>query len=336
MKRFLLDEIEYAQIEPTTRCNFSCGFCCGRKMLQQDISWETFQAAVDTFPKLRHIELQGEGEPLLHSLFFKMAEYARRKGIKVSIITNGSLLKLKDNIPKLLDLGLEKISVSIESADEEKFKEIRGGRLKDVTSGIRALIEERNRQRLEKPVIDFAVTVLSSTVSSYPKIVNLYRDLNMDGGINTQLLQRMESYTSQYSEELSSETVSEESFTQFKALRATGEEEIGQPKKVGFYKELFADHSRESNTCPWLEKGVFINLSGDMSPCCKIKNADKYGYGNLEDGDVVKKYHHLRNEMRSQLHRGEVPPACVGCPGAEPYRGRPDSYSTSVLRVIHV
>lgn len=294
-------------------------------MPQQDIDWETYKIAIDTLSNLKHIELQGEGEPLLHSSFFDMAKYAKRRGIKISIITNGSLLKIKDNTPKLLEIGIEKVSISIESADEERFREIRGGKLKDITQGIRSLIEERNRRNLTKPVVDFAVTVLESTVPSYLEIVSLYQDLNMDGGINTQLLQRMESYTSNYSDELNQEIVSEKSANQFTVLRAIGEGIIGQPKRIGFYKELFADRSTDLNTCPWLEKGVFINLNGDMSPCCKIKNANKYGYGNVRDSNT-EKYTQVRNEMRFQLHKGEVPSACVGCPGAEPYRGKPDQY----------
>lgn len=322
MKKILFEEIEYVQLEPTTRCNFSCEFCCGRKMPQQNILWETFQSTIDTLPKVKHIQLQGEGEPLLHSRFFDMAKYIKQNGIKLSIITNGSLLKVKDNITQILNIGFEKVSVSIESADEEIFKKIRGGNLKDIILGIRTLIEERNKRKFEKPIIDFAVTVLKSTINSYPAIVSLYQELNMDGGINTQLLQTMETYVLQYDKQMSQEFISEESSVQFQKFRVAGENIIGQPKKIGFYKDLFyndlVDDSIKFNTCPWLEKGLFINVNGDMTPCCRIKKSE-YGYGNIKDSDR-QKYYLVRNQMQEQLQKGEVPLACTGCYQAEKYR----------------
>ncbi len=42
---------------------------------------------------LMHVELQGEGEPMLHPRFFEMAAMIRRMHpvAKISLITNGSL-----------------------------------------------------------------------------------------------------------------------------------------------------------------------------------------------------------------------------------------------------
>lgn len=157
-----IPEIEFAQIEPTTRCNCTCGFCCGRSMEQRDITLETFAKTLDAFPNLKHVELQGEGEPLLHHDVFEMARMLRSRDVSVSIITNGSQLLKRNAIPQILDLGLEKVSVSIESADAETFKKIRGGKLETVVAGIRELIQERNRRGLARPLIDFAVTVLES------------------------------------------------------------------------------------------------------------------------------------------------------------------------------
>ena len=54
--------VTHLQVEPTTRCNFVCGFCCGRAMDQSDLSFEAFEQMLARFPDLERLELHGEGE----------------------------------------------------------------------------------------------------------------------------------------------------------------------------------------------------------------------------------------------------------------------------------
>src|SRR5690242_17110340 len=112
-----MEPLRFLQIEPTTRCNFTCGFCAGRAMPQTDLGAATYEATRAAFPGLQHIELQGEGESLMHPRFFEMVQAARARGVKISLISNGSYL-FQDNVDKILDLGIERIMVSIESAED--------------------------------------------------------------------------------------------------------------------------------------------------------------------------------------------------------------------------
>ena len=111
-------------------------------MEQQDISVAQFQAVLQAAPNLAHIELQGEGESLMHPHFFEMAQAARARGIKVSLISNGSYLN-PQSVTQLLDLGIEKISISLESAESETFRRIRGGKLEKVVRGVTELMTQR-------------------------------------------------------------------------------------------------------------------------------------------------------------------------------------------------
>src|SRR2546422_375122 len=85
-----MEELRFLQIEPTTRCNFTCGFCAGRAMPQEDIGYEAFERTLASFPGVAHLELQGEGESLMHPRFFDMILLARKRGARVSFISNGS------------------------------------------------------------------------------------------------------------------------------------------------------------------------------------------------------------------------------------------------------
>ena len=122
------DRLEVIQVEPTTRCNFHCRFCAGRHLPQKDMTLDTFAHVLRSSHAVRHIRLQGEGEPLLCPGFFEMIEMAKshHPEVRVSTITNGSLLSANAN--RLVQSGLQHVSVSIDSADPELFEELRGGR----------------------------------------------------------------------------------------------------------------------------------------------------------------------------------------------------------------
>lgn len=108
------------QIEVTTRCNFKCFYCAGRKMEQKDMSHEQFlKIMTGHFKKYggitSQVSLQGEGEPTLNPDLFKMAASLKMLGIKVSTITNGSYKHPEEFIGCFDEVG-----VSIDSLDDAK------------------------------------------------------------------------------------------------------------------------------------------------------------------------------------------------------------------------
>lgn len=303
------DSVELLQIEPTTRCNYTCGFCAGRAMAQDDLPFARFEAVLDAYPGLRHIELQGEGEPLLHGRFLDMMALARARGIKVSFITNGSLLSAPV-ITRLLELAPEKLVVSMESADPETFREIRGGKLEKVIRGIEALMAERRARGLERPAVGLAVTVLRRTIDALPEIVALYDRLGLDGGIAVQTLQTMEVYTQQYDEAMRAELLSPDEQRAVMGLTRAG---VARPGVVaGFYDTLLGSFRPGERRCPWLERGLFVNFEGAITACCTIKDAGRFGFGHLGETspDVVLA---RRAVMRDELAAGRTPEACRGC-----------------------
>ena len=140
-------QLEFVQVKVTTRCNFRCGFCAGRHLPQKDMALDVFQHLLQSSPDLRYIHLQGEGEPLLHPGFFEMVQMAKaiRPAVRISTTTNGSLLAR--HAERIVELGLDRVCVSIESADPALFHEIRGGRLEEVIEGARRWWRQRRRAR---------------------------------------------------------------------------------------------------------------------------------------------------------------------------------------------
>lgn len=305
--------VELLQIEPTTRCNYTCGFCAGRYMEQSDLPLERFVAALEAYPGLQHLELQGEGEPLLHPQFLDMVELARARGIQVSFITNGSLLS-DAVIDRILELAPEKIAVSMESAEPGLFQEIRGGKLEKVIRGLETLMARRRRRGLERPCVGLAVTVMKRTRNELPAIRRLYERLGLDGGITVQSLQTMDSYLQHYDQELRSELLSAaekaELFAQAKAAP------MPRSSVSGFYDQLLRGFRPTQRRCPWLERGLYVNAQGHVTACCMIKDTARHAFGRLGETSVEAVLAR-RSAMRDELAGGRMPEACRGCTVAQ-------------------
>lgn len=307
-----MNEVKFLQIEPTTRCNFSCKFCCGRHFDQIDLGYEEYKNIIDCFEDVSYLELQGEGEPLLNSSFFDMVTYAKQKGIKVSTITNGSLFTDK-NIEALLNSGMDSIYVSIESVEKEQFKKIRGGNLEAVISGIEKLIKLRNNLNMRKPTIGFAVTVLNETKEMINEIFNIYSELGMDGGITIQFLNKTENYAKYYDEGMQQQTLSQkEKMLVYRNYCRMNAKIHKSTSAEHFFDALLRAKTNENEMnkgCIWLQHALYINAKGEVAPCVYVKEACDEGICRFSIENIDKLYNQ-RNIMYHEYMEGKVPSIC--------------------------
>jgi MoaA/NifB/PqqE/SkfB family radical SAM enzyme len=306
-------KVVFAQIEPTTRCNFTCGFCSGRQMDQSDLALDDFDRLLESFPDLEHLELQGEGEPLLHKGFFQMARRARARGIRLSMITNGSLLS-EERVAAILEVGMVAVNVSIESPEDAAFQRIRGGRLDKVKAGIARLLAARNARGMRVPKVGFSVTVLRETIESLPQIAALYRELGMDGGATFQALSRMDAYTDVYDSEMVDQLLSPEARRRFVELRQAPDIKammVAASSGDHFYPEM-SRRFRPEHGCPWVRGGLYVDRHGAMTTCCMVKDSATYGLGKLGI-TPVEAVLAQRRDLDAELEAGRPPAQCLGC-----------------------
>jgi MoaA/NifB/PqqE/SkfB family radical SAM enzyme len=308
----------FAQVEPTTRCNYTCGFCVGRQMPQQDLPLERFREFLEKVEGLEALELQGEGEPLIHPQFFDMVALARRRfpEVEISMISNGSLFT-RENIDRILEHGIARIFVSVESVRDEDFQRIRGGKLDRVRRGVRALLQARNERGMAKPIVGLSVTALKSTVNELSEgIPAFYRELGMDGGINVQPLQAMPQYAAVYDETMTAEipdrqddAVMSRAFQDSEPLRAALKDRLDHVK-TGFYERLYSSVDTRFQ-CPWLANGLYMATGGELVPCCHVKDYQRYALASVSEDMAVGEAQ--RSEMRRELSAGRIPEPCEGC-----------------------
>lgn len=139
-------------VETTTRCNLGCFMCvkqsCDHAIIEGDMSLSTFAALEPAFPGLSALVLNGIGEPLLNQnleVFVRRAKSLMPKGSWVGFQSNGKLLN-EQRAVSLLEAGLDRICISIDSISPENFRKVRdGGELDDVSDAFSALAAARSR-----------------------------------------------------------------------------------------------------------------------------------------------------------------------------------------------
>ncbi len=138
-------KIDYLRISVTDRCNYRCVYCMPIEgVVFKDMSQILTYEDIALFAKaafelgVRKIKLTG-GEPLVRKHIYRLVEMLSKIGFEdISLTTNGSLLKFYSK--SLKDAGLSRVTVSLDTLNEELFRKItRLGSLKDVIAGFDSL-----------------------------------------------------------------------------------------------------------------------------------------------------------------------------------------------------
>jgi putative metalloenzyme radical SAM/SPASM domain maturase len=120
-------------VEVTTRCNLARGMCVKQSgssgIPEGTLTPQIFATLAPAFPHLEALVLNGIGEPLLHPGLEEFIGQARRllpERATVGFQSNGMLLT-EPRARSLVDAGLDRVCLSVDSVSEEGFRAIRGG-----------------------------------------------------------------------------------------------------------------------------------------------------------------------------------------------------------------
>jgi len=174
-------------IETTTRCNLRCKQCAHvvGKYAFDDMKMETFERLRPLFPHLKQVALYGHGETFLYKHFFEMLDELKQYNLFVYVTTNGTLLT--DAVcERLVELGLDKLAISMDAATPELFNDIRrGADFEKVVQNIRRLNAAKQRAgRDDKPTLSLMYCAMKSNIQELPKLVRLADEWNMTHGVS--------------------------------------------------------------------------------------------------------------------------------------------------------
>ena len=131
--------------ETTAGCNLECIHCrrldVSKELMQDDLTTQEAFGFIDSLSECaKPILVLSGGEPLFRPDIFDITRYAVKRGLMVSLATNGTLI---DNViaKEIVESGIKRVAISIDGADEKTHDDFRKqpGSLKKAIDGFKRL-----------------------------------------------------------------------------------------------------------------------------------------------------------------------------------------------------
>lgn len=146
-------------------CNAECPNCPYNNSEIRDtytdalfMSEEVFKRIADECAQHKsYLRISGGGEPMLHPQAADLLLYAKEKGCKIGLITNGSVFR-NDDLERLIKAGIDNIEFSIDAPDEETYKKVRPGiSWEIVNKNLEEAVKIRNESKSNTRIIVSAI-----------------------------------------------------------------------------------------------------------------------------------------------------------------------------------
>ena len=338
------DTLKKLYIEPTSNCNLACTMCFRKTWIDEpfdDMQWDVFKNALDTMPSgVETVFFGGMGEPLFHKDILEMIQYAASKNCRVELLTNGTLLS-NEMSARLLDAGLNKLWVSVDSFEPEGYENIRqNSSFKLIKNNIAKYNNERSK-REDAAGLGIAFVAMKSNVRQLGQLAKFalehkVTDINISNVIPTD--------ASSLEESLYNRIVSLELYTQnvggvYPSVNLPMMDMQQPDVREGLLGLYAADCNIEFNGvplmrrkryCRFVEEGnAFVRHDGDVSPCMALLHSAvtyleehrriiyHHSFGNVKNerlDDIWKSGSYA--EFRARVKNFEFSP-CIHCGGCD-------------------
>lgn len=303
----------YLEIEVTTRCNLRCIICEHTYWEEpnRDMSFEEFKGIIDQFPRLKWIGLTGIGESFLNKDFMKMLRYVKSKNKNIFVEFYDTFYFIdKKTAEELVNIGIDRIYVSLDAATKLTYEKIRvGSNFDRVVNNVRNLFKVKKEKGAHFPEIVFHYIVNKVNLQEMPQYLELVDNLSNEKDITVQFTRMLHE------------------FKEVKDLFVEIPEETIQlveekAKKLGKKLVWSADVPNVKpsiNKCTeWIMPFIFV--TGHVIPCCAGNEAGHRDFqketalGSVFEQSFKEIWHGEKYKtLRRMLFQGKVPLACKNC-----------------------
>jgi tungsten cofactor oxidoreducase radical SAM maturase len=172
-----LPDLRKLYIEPTTVCNLNCRTCVRNvwEDPQAHMEMDLYNQIVEqtaSMPELQRVVFCGFGEPLAHPHILDMVRLVRDRGLAVTVGSNGLLLD-RAMARELVELGVDRLVVSLDGVKPETYEGVRGAALARVLDNIRGLNEVKDSLASLSPALGLEFVALQSNIAELPHLTGL-------------------------------------------------------------------------------------------------------------------------------------------------------------------
>lgn len=312
------------QLEMTTRCNLTCGYC-SHSLLEKnsDMNWTQFEQTIGKidFSQVDIVDFTGLGEPTLNPLFDKMISEVARRGPHISIrVVSNAVAAGESRWRRLLDAGLSSVAFSIDTLNSERFAQQRGGA--SLAKALRT------------------VAAVSDIRSSYPRhfSLRLKAVLLQNPYADAEALMRWSQSTGLDMPQFSTLDQRDAAAELYRgkdwlthAFEHDAQADDFDRWSVRFWQSIGGDFFEDSasrrryrhphllpkgEACRWVRDSTYITLGGDVLTCCEsMIDSPRQIVGSITQASAAATWQgDLLWSYRLPVTIGKPPPGCVGCP----------------------
>ena len=302
----------YIQVEPSIRCNLRCKMCNLTRVNSKrlDMSLDQFRNILDQFPNVVQIHLQGLGEPLMNSDFFRMVIEAKKKGIYVSTSTNAILISEKI-AKKIVTCGLDQMWFSLDGATSETYEYMRvGASFHKVKENIKRVVAQSKDSRIR---LGIWFVAMKRNIHELPLLPKLATELEIQN-MRVELIDTWgKSVLKDFRDLLLTSKYDLARLVDF----SNTAERIARSRKLELefnprMKSVINRSRLPGCWAPWLS--AYITVEGFITPCGRRPDPGIFSYGNLFKERFLDIWNNsLYQTFRYGLTVGKVPAICNDC-----------------------
>jgi MoaA/NifB/PqqE/SkfB family radical SAM enzyme len=300
----------YVEVETTTRCDFSCLMCEHTYWDEQprDMSLSQFRLILDQFPELKWIGVTGIGQSFLNPAFPSILDQCHARGLYVEQYDNFHYMD-PGHACHAVDLGLERVFVSLDAATRETYQRLRpGGDWERVLENVLSMDAIKRRYHSPWPELCFHYVVCQDNVHEVVDYVKMVSQL----GVQAHSLQfsRMLHPIPQYDGYM-------EIDSQLRQQVMEAGDQHGLP--IEWNADVPEQKPPMSECTAWQMPFIFVD--GTVIPCCALNEQNdrawqrEHALGNVFEQPFSRIWYGERyTAMLDQLMEGSCPPECARCP----------------------
>ncbi|MGC8663586.1 MAG: tungsten cofactor oxidoreductase radical SAM maturase [Thermoplasmata archaeon] len=315
--KFNNEELKKIYVEITNGCNLSCKMCY-RNFWEDSIGFmnkdlfKKLMIQLNDFDTLETFHFGGIGEPLIHPDFSEFLEMAKKK-FTTYVSTNGTLLNEKIS-RKIIDLGIDRIIFSIDSPEEQGFKDIRGISKNIIYRNIKNIISMKREKRQDFPELEIEFVAMKSNIKDLPGIADVANDLGVAKIMISNLLP------------MKDEQAKEIVYDNITPYEKYIKEFMMKAMSLRIMIILPEFKLRTERVCDFMErKSTVVSWDGSVVPCYRFlhtypeyifgrrKIVKKYSFGNITErslSNIWNSEEYMKFRFMVSL---SIYPSCIDC-----------------------